>query len=105
RVDLMRRRACWPGMALAGFVACCAALLGVRTAIAAPASLNHYVQSIDLPPFCPVSASDATVCQVAPAQSRPFQATSVEYILFRIGWKDAMKVSCDAYTPHTKNTL
>jgi hypothetical protein len=99
------RRSCWPGLTLAGFVACFAALMALQPAIAAPAGLNQYLQSIDLPPYCPVSASDATVCQVAPAQSKPFQATSIEYILFRIGWADAMKASCDAYARNTTTTI
>jgi hypothetical protein len=72
---------------------------------ATPTAADRYLETIDLPPLCPVSAHDAPVCQVSPVPPNDGQATSVEYILFRIGWADAMRASCDAYVRNTTVTM
>jgi hypothetical protein len=78
---------------------------GAGPTSAAAAGVDHYLQTIDLPPQCPVSASDAPVCQLSPARPNSYQASGDQYILFRIGWSDSMRASCDAYASNTTVTI
>ena len=76
------------------------------TSTPAPAlSVNRYLQSTDLPPACPVSASDAPVCAVNFPQPTNYQASAGEYVLFRVGWADASSASCDAFVRNTSTTM
>jgi hypothetical protein len=83
---------------------------------AAPAPAA-YLQSVALPPLCPTSAQDASVCQVrmpggTGGKSTPtghvggnWSATSGESVLFRIGWVDSHQASCQAYIDGTTTTM
>ena len=59
---------------------------------------TDYLHTWPLPPHCPLSAADGPVCRVSfPRNGGQYQASVDESILFRVGWTDAMKQSCDAF--------
>ena len=65
----------------------------------------RYLQSADIPPLCPLAASDAPVCAISFPASRSYHAAVDEYLLFRLGWADPSQLSCDAFVRNTTTTF
>lgn len=88
----------------------------VPVASPSPTAID-YLHGVNLPPFCPTSASDQAVCRVnmpggSGGQATPtghvggsWSASSNESILFRIGWADSHQASCQAYIDDTTTTM